>query len=83
MAPTTLRNVRVDEDLWTAAQTRAETENTTVSDVIRAALEDYVCHLLCSCGHHSYDHDGDPSGTVGESCGLCKCSDFTPAWATR
>lgn len=51
MAPTTLRNVRVDDDLWSAAQTRAETEGTTVSDVIRAALETYVCH---------HSHDGQP-----------------------
>ena len=39
---TTLRNVRVDADLWDAAKERAEENGETVSDVIRRALAEYV-----------------------------------------
>lgn len=40
--PTPLRNVRVDEDLWSAAIVAATEEGTDVSSVIREALEEYV-----------------------------------------
>ncbi|MFW6776083.1 hypothetical protein ACOACO_17500 [Nocardioides sp. CPCC 205120] len=36
------RNVRVPDDLWTAAQAKAKSEGLTVSAVIVAALQDYV-----------------------------------------
>lgn len=36
------RAVRVDTQTWAAAMTRAEAEHRTLSDVIRAALRDYV-----------------------------------------
>lgn len=39
---TTLRNVRVAEDLWRRARAVAEQRDETLSDVIRAALERYV-----------------------------------------
>lgn len=39
---TTLRNVRVDDELWFAAQVTAHNRGETVSQVIRAALEQYV-----------------------------------------
>jgi Tfp pilus assembly protein FimV len=39
---TPIRNVRVADDLWTAAQTVAAARRETVSDVIRGALERYV-----------------------------------------
>jgi predicted transcriptional regulator len=39
---TTLRNVRVDDDLWQRALAVAAARNESVSAVIRAALERYV-----------------------------------------
>lgn len=36
-----LRAVRVPDEIWQAAQERAEAEGRTVSDVIRAALKRY------------------------------------------
>ena len=39
---TPLRNVRVSDELWQAAQAKAEERGETVSDVIRQALERYV-----------------------------------------
>lgn len=39
---TTLRNVRVAEDLWRRARAVAETRDESLSEVIRAALERYV-----------------------------------------
>lgn len=39
---TTLRNVRVAEDLWRRALAVARSRDETLSDVIRAALERYV-----------------------------------------
>lgn len=39
---TTLRNVRVADDLWQRARAVAEKRNESLSDVIRAALERYV-----------------------------------------
>lgn len=39
---TRLRNVRVGDELWTAAQRRAERDDTTVSAVIVGALQRYV-----------------------------------------
>jgi predicted HicB family RNase H-like nuclease len=40
--PTPLRNVRVPDDLWRAAQEKAEREGRSVSDVLLAALKRYV-----------------------------------------
>ena len=37
-----LRTVRISHEIWQAAQERAESEGTTVSAVIRAALQVYV-----------------------------------------
>jgi predicted DNA binding CopG/RHH family protein len=39
---TTLRNVRISEELWTAAQERAEREGTNVSEVMRELLQGWV-----------------------------------------
>ena len=39
---TTLRNVRVADDLWRRARAVADQRGETLSDVIRAALERYV-----------------------------------------
>lgn len=39
---TTIRSVRVKDDLWTAAQARAAAEGTTLTAVIVAALEQYA-----------------------------------------
>jgi predicted transcriptional regulator len=39
---TPARNVRISDDLWRAAQERAEAKGETVSDVIRRALERYI-----------------------------------------
>lgn len=39
---TTLRNVRVDDELWQAAQAAAEVRGETVSEAIRAFLKRYA-----------------------------------------
>lgn len=39
---TTLRNVRVSDDLWQRARIAAEEQGETVSQVVRWALEAYV-----------------------------------------
>lgn len=39
---TTLRNVRVPQDLWDAALARAKANRTNLSEVIREALARYV-----------------------------------------
>lgn len=39
---TTLRNVRVAEDLWQRARAVAATRDESLSEVIRTALERYV-----------------------------------------
>lgn len=39
---TTLRNVRIAEELWASAKAKAEAEGRTLSEVIREALERYV-----------------------------------------
>jgi len=39
---TTLRNVRIPDDLWDAALSRAQTEETTVSEVVRKLLKEWV-----------------------------------------
>lgn len=40
--PTPLRNVRVDDALWSAARQRAERDGTTVTAIVVDALERYV-----------------------------------------
>lgn len=42
MAPTTLRSIRVDDDLWKAATEIAQTEGRTVSEVVRELLALWV-----------------------------------------
>lgn len=39
---TTLRNVRIDDDLWTAAQDKAASEGRNVSEVVRELLSTYI-----------------------------------------
>lgn len=39
---TTLRNIRIDDETWTAAKVKAEANETTVSEVVRAALRGYA-----------------------------------------
>ena len=39
---TPLRNVRVPDDLWHAAMSKAADEGETLSNVLRRALEEYV-----------------------------------------
>lgn len=39
---TTLRNVRIPDDLWDAALRHAEETNTNVSEVLRALLAGWV-----------------------------------------
>ena len=39
---TTLRNVRVSDDLWTRALARADERGETVSEAVRRFLERYV-----------------------------------------
>lgn len=39
---TTLRNVRVPDEIWDAAKEQAEANGETVSDVVRRALVEYI-----------------------------------------
>ena len=39
---TTLRNIRVSDELWTAAQARADEEGMYLSEVIRLLLKSWV-----------------------------------------
>jgi hypothetical protein len=39
---TPLRNIRVPDDLWTAAKAKAESRGETVTDVLIRALRRYV-----------------------------------------
>ena len=39
---TTKRSTRIDDDLWSAAQTVAATHGENLSDIIRQALRDYI-----------------------------------------
>ena len=39
---TTLRNVRISDDLWARAGKAAKSTDTNVSEVIRQALESYI-----------------------------------------
>ena len=41
-AGTTLRNVRIPDELWEAAKAKAEAEGRTVSEVLRTYLERWV-----------------------------------------
>jgi negative regulator of replication initiation len=42
MAKTLGRNVRISEDLWKTAMSKADRSGETVSDVVRRALETYT-----------------------------------------
>lgn len=39
---TTLRNIRVDDELWQAVQAKAEAEGRSVSEVVRELLARWV-----------------------------------------
>ena len=39
---TTLRNVRIPDELWDAALARARGEETTVSEVVRELLQEWL-----------------------------------------
>lgn len=39
---TTLRSIRIPDELWKAAMAKAGSEGTDVSAVVRARLEEYV-----------------------------------------
>jgi hypothetical protein len=39
---TTLRNVRIGDELWCAAQAKAEAEGSNVSEVVRELLSKWV-----------------------------------------
>lgn len=45
---TPLRNVRVPDEVWTAAQRRAEDDGVSVSDVVRHALGRYAAGSVSS-----------------------------------
>lgn len=39
---TVIRSIRISDELWTAAKTKAESEERSITEVIREALEKYV-----------------------------------------
>lgn len=39
---TTRRSIRIEDELWDAAKTKAEAEGTDLSNIIRGALRDYI-----------------------------------------
>lgn len=46
---TKIRGVRVDDELWDAAKTKATSRRETVADVIRRALLAYIEDGSCTC----------------------------------
>jgi hypothetical protein len=42
MAPTKMRSLRVEDEVWDAAQERAEREHRSLSDVVRVSLRAYA-----------------------------------------
>jgi negative regulator of replication initiation len=58
---TPARAVRVEDDLWQAAQQQAALRGETVSDVIRRALQRYVAHRARGC----VSDDGAVGGAGG------------------
>jgi hypothetical protein len=42
VAKTPLRAIRIDDQLWLAAQIKADQEDSNVSEVIRAQLETWI-----------------------------------------
>jgi len=42
MAKTTIRGIRIPDELWAQAQAKAESEGRSVSDVLRTYLERWV-----------------------------------------
>lgn len=42
MPPTRMRSLRVEDEVWDAAQERAEREHRTLSDVVRVSLRAYA-----------------------------------------
>lgn len=47
-----MRSLRVSEKLWDAAKAKADEREENISDVIRAALEQYVVGVRCRfCGN--------------------------------
>lgn len=41
MTPRTIRTIRIESELWDSARERAESEETTVSELVRVWLADY------------------------------------------
>lgn len=39
---TTRRSIRIEDELWDAAKTKAEAEGTDLSNIIRGKLRDYI-----------------------------------------
>lgn len=39
---TTIRGIRIPDDLWDAARRKAEAEGRNLSEIIREALQEYV-----------------------------------------
>lgn len=39
---TTRRSIRIEDELWDAAKTKAEAEGTDLSNIIRGALREYI-----------------------------------------
>lgn len=42
MPPTTLRNIRIEDELWTAAQAKAHADGLPLSEVVRELLRAYI-----------------------------------------
>lgn len=54
-----MRSLRVPEKLWDAAKEKADEREENVSDVIRAALEQYVAGHRCRFCGNSVPHEHD------------------------
>jgi metal-responsive CopG/Arc/MetJ family transcriptional regulator len=49
------RSIRIDDELWTAAQAVAQANQESVSDIIRTALRHYITQppgINCHESHH-------------------------------
>lgn len=58
---TTLRNIRINDDLWTAAQAEAAARGEDVSTAVRRALEQYTSRDV------SHGPDVDPESLRADS----------------
>lgn len=78
---TTLRNVRVEDALWTRAKRAAEWRGETLSDVVRQGLERYADEVDLARESVICKVHGPFTDTLIDSRGMrCDKADMDPRW---